>query len=221
MRIIAEDPNPGSNLGLQTRMAKSAEPVVPIQEKSDTGMLNELRVAQARFNEKKRVYDLSRQARLLADPTPNHLKVRILRPRSQLIGQEKRVLQAYVDFVVEAPATARGLDLKRLIRLKQEALLLPTTPLPFMLLFLHELGGASYSPFIGRELLAERGIREYGIEAGLTYDVTVWQNQTSTGARQVATLLLVDARPGGMLPEQIAFIDDCREKESPCYTGVS
>jgi hypothetical protein len=133
------------------------------------------------------------------------------------MGQPLRVLQAYVDFVVEVPVSARGADLKRLIILKQEALVLPTIPLKHMLVFVHELGGATYSPLIGREVLGERGLAEYGIEAGLEFDVTVCQNQTSTGARQVAKLLLVDARPGGMLPEQIAFIDECRSKEAPCY----
>jgi len=101
MRILAEDPNPEAAHGLQARLAQSAAPVEPLQDKSDTAMLNALRVTQARFNEKKRVYDLSREARLLADPAPNHLKVRIIRPRAQLIGHEKRILQAYVDFIVE------------------------------------------------------------------------------------------------------------------------
>jgi len=64
-------------------------------------------------------------------------------------------------------------------------------------------------------------VSEYGIEAGLEYDVTVWQNQTTTGARQVALILLVDGRPGGMLPEQMALVDECRAKEQPCYTCLS
>ena len=62
---------------------------------------------------------------------------------------------------------------------------------------------------------------EYGIEAGLEYDVNVWQKQALLEARQVAVLLLVDGTPGRILPEQMAFVDECRAKETPCYTSVS
>ena len=64
------------------------------------------------------------------------------------------MLNAYshVLLVLQLPVTSRGLDLKRLIIQKQEALMLPTIPLKFMLLFVHELGGRSCSPFIGREV---------------------------------------------------------------------
>jgi len=74
---------------------------------------------------------------------------------------------------------------------------------------------------IGRELLDARAVGEYGIEEGLSYDVTAWQNQTSLGAQVVASLLLVDSRPGKMLPEQNLYADECREKEVPCYANLS
>jgi len=66
-----------------------------------------------------------------------------------------------------------------------------------------------------------RKISEYGIEEGLSYDVTAWQNQTKVAAGTVAVLLLVDSKPGMMLPEQTEYIDDCRAREAPCYTSVS
>ena len=141
-------------------------------------MLLELREVQARFNEKKRIYDLSREARLLKDPSLGSLKVtwpleaspcycfrlcnapllllpvqiKILRPRAQLVGLEKRILEAYVDFIVEVPVTAKGKYVKQAIIRKQEALVLPTMPDLFMRLFIHELGGRQVSQFVGREV---------------------------------------------------------------------
>lgn len=71
------------------------------------------------------------------------------------------------------------------------------------------------------QILNGRRLEEYGIEEGLSYDVTAWQNQSKVAAGTVAVLLLADSKPGMMLPEQTEYIDDCRSREAPCYTSVS
>lgn len=218
-RILAEDPNPTAAENLREKLLASAAPVTPIQSVSDLSRLQKLSITNAKFQEQKRVYDLSRKARLLKEE-PGRLKVRVLRPRTQMIGEDKRSTEAFADFFVEVDSTCRGLVLKQTITRKQEFLGLPTIPLPFLRLFLHELAGRSFSPFIGREIIDGRKLDEYGITVGQNYDVTAWQNQSVVGTRTGAVVLLVDARPGRMLPEQAMYLDDCRAKETPCYTRV-
>mmetsp|Transcript_26983 Transcript_26983/g.60352 ORF Transcript_26983/g.60352 Transcript_26983/m.60352 type:complete len:224 (+) Transcript_26983:178-849(+) len=219
-RILQEDPNPSAKDDLLEYLKGAAAPVTPIQSQSDTTSLRTLRIAQGKFQEKKRLYDLSREARLLRDE-PGWIKLKVVRPRVQMQHEEKFVRDAYVDFIVEVAADCRGADLKSAILRKQEALVLPVFFHKFTRLFVHELGGRNCSPYIGREILDARQLGEYGVFEGLSYDVTVWQNQSLLEARTVATLLLVDARPGVMLDEQASYIDDCRAKEAPCYTGLS
>jgi len=66
--------------------------------------------------------------------------------------------------------------------------------------------------------LDKRGIDEYDISEGQAYDVVVWQTQQRVSGRYDATLLMVDARPGVLLPQQIAYVNECRTSETPCYT---
>jgi hypothetical protein len=60
-------------------------------------------------------------------------------------------------------------------------------------------------------------VEEYGILEGQAYDVAEWQTQRRVSCRQDATLLLVDARPGVLLPDQIAYANECFVSETPCY----
>jgi len=218
-RILAEDPNPTAADNLREKLLASSAPVAPIQAVSDLARLQKLSITNAKFQEQKRVYDLSRKARLLKDE-PGRIKIRVVRPRAQMIGEDKRTTQAYADFFVEVASSCRGMELKETIVRKQEALGLQTIPGPFLRIFLHELSGRSFSGFIGREIIDGRKIDEYDVTEGQNYDVTAWQNQSVVGSRYGAVVLLVDARPGRMLPEQSVYLDDCRAKESPCYTRV-
>jgi len=36
----------------------------------------------------------------MQDPAPGNIKVKILRPRAQMIGEAKKTSEAYVDFLV-------------------------------------------------------------------------------------------------------------------------
>ena len=220
-RIIADDPNPDSASALKETLKLRSQPAVVINEVSDTTALAKLRVTQAKFQEKKRLYDLSREARLLKEQAPGFIKIKVLRPRAQMVGEEKRILDAYVDFIVEVPGGAKGRALKSAIASKQRALVLPTIEPEFLRLFLHQIGGRATSPHIGKEILNERGVDEYGIEEGLAYDVNAFVMQDLVAARAAAIVLMVDARPGKMLPEQIQYVNECRGKESACYANIS
>mmetsp|Transcript_21582 Transcript_21582/g.25522 ORF Transcript_21582/g.25522 Transcript_21582/m.25522 type:complete len:167 (-) Transcript_21582:46-546(-) len=152
VRILAEDPNPRAQENLKEKLIASSTPTPPIQAVSDCTRLKTLSITNAKFRENKRLYDLSRKARLLNTDNPGFVKVRVVRPRSQMMGELPRVVEAYADFNVEVPANARGLDLKRAVMKKQETLTLAVTPLDFLRIFVHELSGRSHSPSIGREV---------------------------------------------------------------------
>lgn len=53
-----------------------------------------LRIAQRNFRESKRKYDLSRAARMLKDEA-DVIVIRVVRPRFQLMNEEKQIKDAY------------------------------------------------------------------------------------------------------------------------------
>jgi hypothetical protein len=93
-RILADDPNPRAAESLKEKLVASATPIVPIQAVSDCTRLKTLSVTNGKFREKKRLYDLSRQARLLREVS-GIVKLRVVRPRSQLMGDKHSVVEAY------------------------------------------------------------------------------------------------------------------------------
>ncbi len=81
---------------LRSHLVLAATPVVLIQPMSDCACLKVLRSAQGKFQESKRLYDLSRNARQLRDLSePGRVRLRVMRPRVQMCGLEKRVAEAY------------------------------------------------------------------------------------------------------------------------------
>lgn len=226
--ILAEDPNPNAANALLRTLQFKQIPVPVIQPVNDTVRLKKLRQTLESFNEKARRSRLAREARRMigsgsgdsVSSTESPCRIRIVRPRAQLLGHGKEEKQAYAYFTVLCDARAPGATLKAIISQKQAALGLQTLPRMNCRLFVHELAGRGCSPFIGREIVDERRLEEYAISPD-GYDVTVWQNQSKVEAVAAATVLLVDARPGVMLVEQADYIDECRAREVPCYTQVS
>ena len=228
--LAEEDPNPDAAAALLATLRFKQIPVPVIQPVNDTVRLKKLRQTLESFNEKARRSRLAREARMIGSgsgsgsgdsaSSSSPCRIRIVRPRAQLLGEGPKAQQAYAFFTVICDDSALGATLKAIISNKQAALGLQTLPSKHCRLFLHELAGRACSPFIGREILDERRLEEYAVSAA-GYDVTVWQNQTKVEAVAAATVLLVDARPGVMLVEQADYIDECRAKEVPCYTQIS
>lgn len=91
----SDDPNPHAAEDLKQTLIHAATPVPTIQPVSDSARLKELRQTQAKFQEKIRLHGLSREARMLQEQVPGKVRLRVLRPRAQLVGVEKRVADAY------------------------------------------------------------------------------------------------------------------------------
>lgn len=120
LQAIAEDPNPRAAEQLRSRLEQTASPATPIQLTSDTNRLKTLRVVLAKFKEKERIEALSREARMLRDPEAGVLKIRIVRPRAQLMSDERTVREAYAALTVECDSRlATGRLLKEAILRKQ------------------------------------------------------------------------------------------------------
>ena len=228
-RILAEeDPNPNSHAHLHASLVERKRPIPTIQPVNDTVRLQRLRKTLGSFNEKARVGRLARDARLMVpdrkvqfnSDVMDLVRVRVVRPRAQLLGEGTTAQSAYRYFTVLCSAHAKGETLKKIISEKQSALGLRTLPNQHCRLFLHELAGRGYSPFVGREIVDLRSLGEYGIVPE-GYDVTIWQNQSMVEPQAAATVLYVDGRPGVLLSEQAEFVDECRAKEVPCYTQMS
>jgi hypothetical protein len=83
--------NAGADGHLRASLAARSIPAIPIQKISDAKRLALLRITHAKFREAKRKYDLSREARLFRDVDVGRVKIRIIRPRAQNIGEEKRI----------------------------------------------------------------------------------------------------------------------------------
>jgi acetolactate synthase regulatory subunit len=79
-----------------------------------------------------------------------------------------------------------------------------------------------YGPYNApHQIVDQRTIEDYGICERQSYDVVAFQSQAMLESQTAAVVLFVDARPGIILVEQIAHIDDCRKKETPCYASIS
>ena len=235
-----EDPNPNAARHLHQTLELRRTPIAPIQPVNDTTRLVKLRHTLGRFMEKERRSRLGREARLMDGPEKNIsiningnrgdngeeygksdlVRVRVMRPRVQLLSETKRSQQAYDFFTVTVDEHINGLELKATIASKQAALGLTVLRDKDARIFVHELAGSRSSPFIGREIHNQRQLVEFGITPE-SYDATVWQNQKLVAPLAAVSVLLVDARPGVILRQQSDFMNECLEQEVPCYRQLS